>query len=80
MEDHGLVERVTADEAIDRAVKVRAQTTRARLRGEFVHRAKERGRRSAVDWVHLKLDDQAQRTAPSSARTPSAPTTNASNA
>ena len=38
------------------------QTTRARLRGEFVQRAKERKRDYTVDWVHLKLNDQAQRT------------------
>ena len=38
------------------------QTTRARLRGEFVKKAKERRRDFTVDWVHLKLNDQAQRT------------------
>ena len=38
------------------------QTTRARLRGEFIKRAKERKRDYTVDWVHLKLNDQAQRT------------------
>ena len=38
------------------------QTTRARLRGEFIRRAKERKRDYTVDWVHLKLNDQAQRT------------------
>ena len=31
-------------------------------RGEFVRRAKERRRDFTVDWVHLKLNDQAQRT------------------
>ena len=30
--------------------------------GEFVRRAKERKRDYTVDWVHLKLNDQAQRT------------------
>ena len=62
MQDRGLVERVTTDEAIDRAVEVPPQTTRARLRGEFIRRAKERKRDYTVDWVHLKLNDQAQRT------------------
>ena len=38
------------------------QTTRARLRGAFVRTAKERRRDFTVDWVHLKLNDQAQRT------------------
>jgi proteasome accessory factor A len=58
----GLVERVCTDEDIDEAVEVPPQTTRARLRGEFIRRAKERKRDYTVDWVHLKLNDQAQRT------------------
>jgi proteasome accessory factor A len=62
MQERGLVERVTSDEAIDEAVEVPPQTTRARLRGEFIRRAKERKRDYTVDWVHLKLNDQAQRT------------------
>ncbi|HMG45716.1 MAG TPA: Pup--protein ligase [Acidimicrobiales bacterium] len=62
MQERGLVERVTDDEAIDEAVEVPPQTTRARLRGEFIRRAKERKRDYTVDWVHLKLNDQAQRT------------------
>jgi proteasome accessory factor A len=38
------------------------QTTRARMRGAFVQRAKEQRRDFTVDWVHLKLNDQTQRT------------------
>ena len=37
-------------------------TTRARLRGQFIKAAKARKRDFTVDWVHLKLNDQAQRT------------------
>jgi proteasome accessory factor A len=62
LQDRGMVDRVTTDEAIDEAVDVPPQTTRARLRGEFIRRAKERKRDYTVDWVHLKLNDQAQRT------------------
>jgi proteasome accessory factor A len=62
MQDKGLVERICTDEAIDLAVDEPPQTTRARLRGEFIRRAKERRRDFTVDWVHLKLNDQAQRT------------------
>jgi proteasome accessory factor A len=62
LQDRGLVDRVTTDEAIDEAVETPPQTTRARLRGEFIRRAKERKRDYTVDWVHLKLNDQAQRT------------------
>ena len=44
------------------AKNVPPQTTRARLRGEFIRRAQEKRRDFTVDWVHLKLNDQAQRT------------------
>jgi proteasome accessory factor A len=62
MQNRGLVERVCDDEAIDQAVETPPQTTRARLRGEFIKKAKEQKRDYTVDWVHLKLNDQAQRT------------------
>ena len=62
MQKAGLVERTCTDEAIETAVEQPPQTTRARLRGEFIRRAKERRRDFTVDWVHLKLNDQAQRT------------------
>ena len=62
LERRGLVERMVDDEAITDARENAPQTTRARLRGEFIRRAKERHRDYTVDWVHLKLNDQAQRT------------------
>ncbi len=62
MQDKGLVERMCTDEAIDLAVEQPPQTTRAKLRGDFIKRAKEQKRDFTVDWVHLKLNDQAQRT------------------
>ena len=62
LQQHGMVERTCTDEEIDIAVDLPPQTTRARLRGEFIKRAKERKRDFTVDWVHLKLNDQAQRT------------------
>ena len=58
----GMVERITTDSAIAEAMETPPQTTRAKLRGEFIRRAKERKRDYTVDWVHLKLNDQAQRT------------------
>ena len=62
MEARDRMERLTDDEAITEAMTRPPQTTRARLRGEFIRRAKERRRDFTVDWVHLKLNDQAQRT------------------
>jgi len=62
LQQRGSVERVCRDIDIFEAKSVPPQTTRARLRGEFIRRAQERRRDFTVDWVHLKLNDQAQRT------------------
>ncbi len=62
LERRGLATRVTGDLAIFEAKSVPPQTTRARLRGEFIRRAQEQRRDFTVDWVHLKLNDQAART------------------
>jgi proteasome accessory factor A len=62
LERRGAVERTATDAAIEEATTTPPQTTRARLRGAFIKRAKERKRDYTVDWVHLKLNDQAQRT------------------
>jgi proteasome accessory factor A len=62
MQARGLVERTCTDEEIEKAIDEPPQTTRARLRGEFIRKAKEKRRDYTVDWVHLKLNDQAQRT------------------
>jgi proteasome accessory factor A len=56
------VERVVSDLAVFEAKGVPPQTTRAKLRGDFIKRAQEKRRDFTVDWVHLKLNDQAQRT------------------
>jgi proteasome accessory factor A len=56
------VERLVTDLAIFEAKSVPPQTTRAKLRGDFIKRAQEKRRDFTVDWVHLKLNDQAQRT------------------
>ncbi|MGI8799588.1 MAG: proteasome accessory factor PafA2 family protein, partial [Pseudonocardia sp.] len=58
----GLAARVTDDATIDAASETPPQTTRAKLRGEFITAAQAAGRDFTVDWVHLKLNDQAQRT------------------
>ena len=62
LERAGAVERIVTDEAILVATENAPETTRARLRGEFIRKAKERRRDFTVDWVHLKLNDQTQRT------------------
>jgi proteasome accessory factor A len=54
--------RMLDDEAIETAMHTPPSTTRAALRGRFIRAAKAAGRDYTVDWVHLKLNDQAQRT------------------
>jgi len=62
LQARGLVKKMVSDEQITAAMSRPPQTTRARLRGDFIRRAKERRRDYTVDWVHLKLNDQTQRT------------------
>ncbi len=62
MENRGLADRVVTDEKVADAVTRPPETTRARLRGAFIKAAKAKKRDFTVDWVHLKLNDQAQRT------------------
>ncbi|NUS72757.1 MAG: Pup--protein ligase [Corynebacteriales bacterium] len=62
LEKRGQVDRVTDDLTVFAAKSIPPQTTRARLRGEFIRKAQEARRDFTVDWVHLKLNDQAQRT------------------
>ncbi|MEV6160925.1 Pup--protein ligase [Streptomyces sp. NPDC052052] len=62
LERKGQAARVCNDLRIFEGKSVPPQTTRARLRGDFIRRAQEQRRDFTVDWVHLKLNDQAQRT------------------
>ncbi len=57
-----LVDRATEDGEIEAAKDTPPQSTRAKLRGDFIAAAQGAGRDFTVDWVHLKLNDQAQRT------------------
>ena len=62
LQARGLAARVTTEPAVFRAKSVPPQTTRAKLRGDFIRAAQEGRNDYTVDWVHLKLNDQAQRT------------------
>jgi proteasome accessory factor A len=62
MSQKGLLDRQTSDIEVFAAKSIPPQTTRAKLRGDFIKRAQEKRRDFTVDWVHLKLNDQAQRT------------------
>jgi len=62
LQRHGKATRITTDLEIFQAKSLPPQTTRAKLRGDFIRAAQEHRRDFTVDWVHLKLNDQAQRT------------------
>ena len=62
LQARGETARVVEDSDIKEAVDQPPQTTRAKLRGDFVRRAKAANRDFTVDWVHLKLNDRAQQT------------------
>ena len=62
LQRNGAVDRVTSNLKIFEAKSIPPQTTRAKLRGEFMRHAQEKERNYAVDWVHLKLNNKAQRT------------------
>lgn len=57
----GRMVRLTAEEDVLRAMQ-EPPRTRARLRGRFLAAAREQGRDVTVDWVHLKMNGDAQRT------------------
>ncbi len=58
----GRMQRLADDAAIDEATRTPPRRTRAALRGRFLAAARRAGRDVTVDWVHLKLNEQVQRT------------------
>ena len=59
LQNRGMVERTLEDSEMFDAIDNPPQTTRAKLRGDFIRRAKERKRDYTVDWVHLKLNESS---------------------
>jgi proteasome accessory factor A len=58
----GHFRRMVSDDMIERATTTPPPTTRAHMRGTFIQAAKQWRRDYTVDWVHLKLNDEMQRT------------------
>jgi proteasome accessory factor A len=56
MESRGLIERVVEEEAVQRAMSTPPQTTRAKVRGDFIRFARAKNRSYTVDWTYLKLN------------------------
>jgi proteasome accessory factor A len=58
----GYAERLFSDEEIERATVTPPQTTRAKIRSDFIKFANERNKSYDVGWSYLKLNDRYQRT------------------
>jgi proteasome accessory factor A len=56
MENRGLAERIVDEDAVQRAMSVPPQTTRAKVRGDFIRFARAKNRSYTVDWTYLKLN------------------------
>ena len=56
METRGMTERMVDEDAVQRAMSVPPQTTRAKVRGDFIRFARAKNRSYTVDWTYLKLN------------------------
>lgn len=56
LEAKGMAHRFISDSVIDRAMQEPPQTTRAKLRGEFVDHAHRLGAPVSADWLRLKVN------------------------
>jgi proteasome accessory factor A len=56
MESRNLIERIVDEDAVQRAMSVPPQTTRAKVRGDFIRFARAKNRSYTVDWTYLKLN------------------------
>jgi proteasome accessory factor A len=62
MATRNIVQTLVQPDDIRHAQNFAPTSTRAHLRGEFIRQAKAKNRDFTVDWVHLKLNEQIQRT------------------
>lgn len=56
MENKGLMDRIVDEDAVQRAMSVPPQSTRAKVRGDFIRFARAKNRSYTVDWTYLKLN------------------------
>lgn len=56
LERQNLIERLATEDDIQEAMSVPPQTTRAKVRGDFIKFAKDKNRSYTVDWTYLKLN------------------------
>ena len=56
LERHNRMERMVDDQAIHDAMSIPPQSTRAKVRGDFIRFARAKNRAYTVDWTYLKLN------------------------
>ncbi len=56
LEKQGMAERMVSEDAVQRAMTNPPQTTRAKVRGDFIRFARAKNRSYTVDWTYLKLN------------------------
>jgi len=56
LEKRELVEKLVPEEQVQRAMFTPPQTTRAKVRGDFIRFARAKNRSYTVDWTYLKLN------------------------
>jgi len=56
LEKQGLAERLVSEDAVQHAMTNPPQTTRAKVRGDFIRFARAKNRSYTVDWTYLKLN------------------------
>jgi Pup amidohydrolase len=57
-----LIDRITTEDEIETAMTTPPQTTRAKVRSDFIRYANEKNKSYDVGWSYLKLNDRYQRT------------------
>jgi len=62
MLQNGLIDRVVTEGEIETAMTTPPQTTRAKVRSDFIKYANEKNKSYDVGWSYLKLNDRYQRT------------------
>jgi proteasome accessory factor A len=56
LDQQEVIQKVVTEEDIQKAMSTPPQTTRAKVRGDFIKFAKDRNRSYTVDWTYLKLN------------------------
>jgi proteasome accessory factor A len=62
LSQRGFVEQIASEEEIQRAISTPPQTTRAKIRGDFIRHANRKNKSYSVDWSYVRLRGYEDRT------------------